>query len=388
MEKKTLVIIAEYNPLHKGHLYQIKKAREEIRPDYVVIILSGNFVQRGEPALLNEEKRSQWAIEAGADLVLRNPTAFATASADYFALGAVRVMNEIPGSLVLSFGSEKGKISPLEETARLLSAQEEQYYDFIRESLSDGDSFPRARERFITQTLPELGDVIRSPNNILGIEYIKHAQRILGERCRFHTVLRRGAGYHEESRGAYMSATGIRKSLFANDSSWKKAVPSYVRESLHENYPLGLSRLTTLLKYSLFRDLEKTHQYRDVIEGLENRMIRAAGSSETYEELIRAVATKRYTHTAIKRAFLAIFLGLTKKEFSLMKERNYPYIRILAFNNQGKRLLAQIRKESGTPFIHNDTRYPRNRYFVREETYELFKRIEVKARELYRILSV
>jgi len=385
--KKILLIIAEYNPFHNGHLYQMERAREETGADHTVIILSGNFVQRGEPALLDEETRARIAIESGADLVLRNPTAFATASADYFAQGAVRVMREIPGELVLSFGSEKGRTEEMERAAQLLLEKEEEYYSFMRKELSRGTSFPRAREIFLVNSDPGLSGLLRQPNNILGIEYIKHIRRLVGNRCRIHTVLRKGAGYNETDVGRFMSATGIRDLLFRKAEGWEDAVPPVTLHALLEGPLTRPSSLMPFLRFLISREREGLARYRDVVEGLENRMTAALETSEDYTGLISAIGTKRYTDATIKRALLAAFLGLSKEEFSAMTSLNYPYIRVLGRNGQGERLLAEIRKTSSLPFLHNESRYPWKKYYTRESTLHLFRGLETRAEKLYRILS-
>ena len=385
--KKILLIIAEYNPFHNGHLYQMERAREETGADHTVIILSGNFVQRGEPALLDEETRARIAIESGADLVLRNPTAFATASADYFALGAVRVMREIPGTLVLSFGSEEGQTEEMERAAHLLIDKEEEYYSFIRQELSRGTSFPRAREMFLSHSIPGLSGLLRKPNNILGIEYIKHIRRLVGSRCTIHTVLRQGAGYKETHVGTLMSATGIRNLLFREEEGWADAVPPVTSHALLEGPLIRPSSLMPFLRFLITREGEALARYRDVVEGLENRMAAALEKSEDYTGFISALGTKRYTDATIKRALLAAFLGLSKEEFSAMISLNYPYIRVLGRNEQGERLLAEIRKTSSLPFLHNEKRYPWKKYYTRESTLHLFRGLETRAGRLYRMLS-
>ena len=385
--KKILLIIAEYNPFHNGHLYQMEKAKNETGADYTVVILSGNFVQRGEPAILDEETRARIAVEAGADLVLRNPTAFATASADYFAMGAVRIMRRIPGELILSFGSEKGRTEEMETAARLLLENEEEYYSFIRKELSRGTSFPRAREMFLDLRVPGVSGLVRQPNNILGVEYIKHIMRLIGHRCSIHTVLRKGAGYKETHVGNFMSATGIRGLVLSGEKGWEDAVPAMTRRAISRGPLAGASSLMPFLRFLISREGESLARYRDVVEGLENRIIAELGRSETYSRFITAVGTKRYTDSTIKRALLAAFLGLTKEEFSAMKSLNYPYIRVLGRNEKGMRLLAEIRKTSSVPFLHNENRYPWKKYYTRDSTLRLFRGLETRAQKLYRMLS-
>ena len=384
---KTLVIIAEYNPFHNGHLYQMEKAREETDTDYTVIVLSGNFVQRGEPALMDESTRAGIAIQAGADLVLRNPTAFATASAHYFALGAVRIMREIPGILILSFGSEEGSTEAMERAARLIIENEEEYYAFIRNELSRGTSFPRAREMFLVSKIPGLSGLVRQPNNILGIEYIKHIRCLIGGRCRIHTVLRKGAGYKDLDVGYFMSATGIREMVLNGEGGWETAVPS-MAHSVFKNTPLvSPASIMPYLRFLIGREEAGLIRYRDMVEGLENRIVSMLSKVETYEEFISAVGTKRYTDATIKRALLAAFLGLTKDEFRKMIGLNYPYIRVLGKSERGNRLLAEIRRTSSVPFIYNDRRYPWKKYFTRESSLHLFRGLEKRADKLYRMLA-
>lgn len=386
IKKKSLIIIAEYNPFHNGHLYQMEKARKETNADYTVVILSGNFVQRGEPAILDEQTRAGLAVEAGADLVLRNPTAFATASADYFALGAVRVLKEIPGELFLSFGSEEGRTTVMEEAASLLGDKEEEYYSFIRERLSQGISFPRAREEFLVCHIPGLKGLMQQPNNILGIEYIKHINRLVGARCRIHTVLRKGAGYKDPAPGHFMSATGVRRLILAGRKGWERAVPLWTQKALKHASLVAPSMMMPYLRYLITREGESLSRYRDMVEGLENRIVSSLPEEGSYEGLVTAVGTKRYTDATIKRALLAAFLGLTKEEFGDMNGLNYPYIRILGRTENGNRLLAEIRRSSSVPFIHNENRYPWKKYYTKKTSLDLFRGLETKAENLYRML--
>lgn len=216
-------IISEYNPLHKGHLYHIETARKETNADFMIAIMSGNFVQRGTPAIVDKYIRAEAALKSGIDLVLELPVMYATASAEYFALGGVSLADTLGCVTHLSFGSECGNAEKMMETATLLLDEPEEMKAPLKEALKEGLSFPAARAKAVKTIRPELADILEEPNNILGIEYCK---AILKRKSRIqpHTICRRGQGYHSETTDeSFASATGIRK-LWGNPAAGAAAM--------------------------------------------------------------------------------------------------------------------------------------------------------------------
>ena len=171
---KIAAIISEYNPFHKGHAYQIEKTREAAGATHIIALMSGNFVQRGLPAIVDKYRRAEMALLGGADLVLELPVVYALSSAEFFADGSIKILNHLQGVDLLSFGSEEGDLSKLERIARILATEPSEYQKILKIHLSKGFSFPRARNEALSELLPDIPiDFIQSPNNILGIEYIK-----------------------------------------------------------------------------------------------------------------------------------------------------------------------------------------------------------------------
>lgn len=217
---KVVGIVAEYNPFHNGHRYHIEEARKCTGADFVVVVMSGDFVQRGEPAVIDKYHRTEMALSQGADLVLELPAAFACASAEYFATGAVSLLHALGCVDTLCFGSECGHLDLLEEIADLFIQEPSEYKEYLKTALKSGYSFPAARDEALKEYFAEdlvktaqIASVLSAPNNILGIEYIK-ALKVLGSSIRPVTITRMGQGYHETTfSDSFCSATALRRLL-------------------------------------------------------------------------------------------------------------------------------------------------------------------------------
>lgn len=377
---RVLGVVTEYNPFHNGHLYHLSQSISKCSADAAVCVISGNFVQRGEPAIVNKWARSKMAIEAGIDLVIELPVFYAMSSAEHFAFGAIKILDSLGVVDVLGFGSESGDIGQLQAAADILFEEPVQYKSFLKSYLSTGISFPLAREKALAQYLSS-SDVISSApsallqtglqsglsaclslsNNILGIEYLK-ALRKISSKMKPVTISRVGGEYNSCSlEDTTPSASAIRNVLKSDNNSISKLdsyVPKFVLRILGEEIasgrgPVMPERFSRIL-LSKVRGMTAGDiaSYPDVTEGLENRIAEAAGRSGTFNELTDMIATKRYPVTRIQRILFSIMLGMTKAMLDSFDANGGPqYIRVLAFNDKGRQLLSEIKSKAALPII-------------------------------------
>ena len=319
---KVCGIIAEYNPFHNGHRYQIEQARKLSGCDMVIAIMSGNFVQRGEPAIIDKWKRAKAAIENGVDLVIELPYFYATQSASKFAYGAVELL-KIAKVDYISFGSECANLENLQEIADTSLNP-----DNLRESMQTGMSFPRAYS-LLTGSM--------EPNDILAVSYLKHLK---GSNIQ-PVIVQRTSGYLSPEISENASALAIRKALKNNDSL---ASSTPMEETLKEStlvYPDQFyPYLRTYLLTSSRKQLEDLFLFN---EGIENHLRKCAADNDTYEGFLRDATTYRYTSNRIRRSILQAMVQLTKYEAQRLPALDH--LRILAFNDTGKKWLHDMRKE-------------------------------------------
>lgn len=326
---KTVGIICEYNPFHNGHLRQLRVIREKFGQDCgIICLMSGNFVQRGEPAIVDKSVRAGMAVLCGADLVLELPTAVALSSAEGFANGGVRILSRCCETLC--FGTESMDSHGLLQTARALLSPD--FPPALKAALASGCSFPAARQlalQKIGQTLP-----LCAPNDILGVEYTKAILR-QGSSLEIFPIHREGAYHAEEITAASPSATAVRRQLLSG-GNWESAIPTAAAELL-KNAPLHtleageraiVARLRTMTE-------EEYQQLPYGSEGLWRKLRKAARICSGLPEIIDAVKSKRYTRTRIDRMILCAFLGLHQADMGSLPDR----IRALAFNDRGRVLL-------------------------------------------------
>ncbi len=353
-------IIAEYNPFHNGHKYHIEQTRKKTDNSSIMVIMSGNFVQRGEPAIIEKRKRAEAAVKNGADLVVELPAVWATASAERFAKGAVYIAAQSGIVNYLSFGCESDDISMLEKTARILgdqvySARIKQYYD---EKMC---SYAQARTAVVNEVLGvDLTEMMMKPNNILAIEYLKALRSF---KAQIQPIgIKRAAVQHDSAfaKSDMTSAMNIRN-LIRTNKPFEQFVPENTAE-IYENaaenglFPSRYSRLETAVLADLRRmqpsDLQSVP---DVAEGIEYRIIEAAKTSISLDEVFDKVKTKRYTHARIRRIILSAFLGITNQEVNSLP----PYIRVLAFNENGQSMLKEMKNRFFFPVItkYSDVKY-------------------------------
>ena len=354
-------IVAEYNPFHNGHLYQIQETKKLLSSDAIVAVMSGNFSQRGEAAITHKFIRTQMALNNGVDLVLELPTVVATASAEHFAYGAVRLLNETGMVTSLSFGSECGKLSQLTLIAHALANHSEIIDEFIQHYLKQGMSYPKARQQALIdffstsrQTSASLFmDILKNPNNILGIEYLK-ALHQLKSPIKPVTIKRQGAHYHAPNiLGAIASASAIRKTLYATSDAFKDAMPPSSTGLLHTHELPSMEKLSAFLHFKLmFSSLDELYTLWDIPKDLLHTLVKSSKDYPSYKELVERATSKTYTRATVQRSLLRILLALQKSDLA-SRDAFIPYIRVLGCKQKSTYLLKLLSQKANVPVITN-----------------------------------
>ena len=347
---KVLGIIAEYNPFHNGHLYHIKQSIQQSSADYIICVVSGNFVQRGNTAIIDKWTKAKMALANGADLVIELPTIYSTSSAENFAEGAIKTLDALGIVDDISFGMETSDISTLNNIANILYQEPKEYITMLNHELKKGISFPKARENAIMMYLNDIkryANILSGANNILGIEYLK-AMKKLKSTLKPIGIQREKIFYHDEFIvDDFASATAIRKMIVNRQfNDIMKVMPrsSYVllaQELQNGHYVLDLSKFQAEILYKLrTMTLQEIKDLPDVSEGLENSIKSAADSCNNIIDLVNIIKSKRYTQTRIQRILIYALLGITKKKMEASKKA-VPYIRVLGMNEHGKKLISE-----------------------------------------------
>lgn len=343
-------IISEYNPFHMGHKHHIDQTREALGGDCAIVcVMSGNFVQRGEPAAFLKNARAEAAVKCGADLVLELPLPWAISSAEGFARGAVAILGGTGVVSHLSFGSECGDVSALEECAQLLLRPE--IDGIIRERLTEGIPYAKARQAAVDTLAGEHISVLASPNNLLGIEYIKAIYELrLG--LEPVTVKRVGAGHDQRGDSAMPSASELRARLYAGrDISAfipDEAASVFEREMEQGRGPVMTEALDTAIVSRLrMLPLSAYEALPDASEGLETRLYRACSTECDVAGIISAAATKRYALSRLRRMVMGAALGIKAED----SEGLPPYIRVLSANERGCRVLKMMQEHARLPVV-------------------------------------
>ena len=389
---KVTGIIAEYNPFHRGHKYQIDYCKRELGADYVIVAMSGDYVQRGTPALMPKHVRAEMALRCGADLVLEMPVSASTASAEAFAMGGISMLDGLHVIDTLCFGSESGEVSALQELAEILVKEPEEYRRLLKESLSNGLSFPAARSQslmeyfkdphnfagddfdgVLTPLLNQIAQILGSPNNILGIEYCKALLR-LESNIKPVSLKRRGMGYHEtlptaavsfsshtaskdasDDNTPFASASAIRELLkstltlevISRISTWvPDEISSLLASSLQKNEYLTEDALNSLLSYCILKgDADSFCNYLDVSRDLAERIVNRSNELHGFLQAASLLKTKELTQTRIQRALLHIILDIQNAPSKV------PYARVLGFHKESSSLLKEIKHNSSIPLL-------------------------------------
>ena len=354
----VLGIIGEYNPFHNGHKYHLEKSKQEAHADYVISVISGNFVQRGNVSLIDKWAKANMALTNGVDLVIELPTIYSISSAENFAYGAIKILDSLGVVDYISFGSESNDITLLDDIANVLAFEPSQYKTLLSHELARGESFPKARENAVMMYLNNIrrfANVLSSPNNILGIEYLKSLKRLKSD-IQPITIKREGTNYNDSTvprNSRLASATAIRNLCQSVDdiTPVQRFVPETTFNILEENIKKGnfIKNLSTFDKeiiYTLRKmSVAEIANLPDVSEGLEFSLKNAANQCNSVIELLSIIKSKRYTQTRLQRILLYAILGITKKDMELSTSVK-PYIRILGFNDKGQELISEISRRN------------------------------------------
>ncbi|CUX41931.1 nucleotidyltransferase [Clostridium sp. C105KSO13] len=376
---KIVGLIAEYNPFHNGHQYHIEKAKEVTGADTAIVIMSGDYVQRGTPAIMPKYIRAEMALKCGAGAVFELPVCYSTGSAEFFAMGAISFLESLGIVDSICFGSESGDLEGLQDVADILYKEPNEYRNLLQENLKKGMSFPSARQDALSTYTgnPNRAALLDDPNNILSIEYLKALKR-LDSNIEPYTIKRRGSDYHNtELASNYSSATAIRSllaysssaisthsgSTFENThfsdilSQLEDQVPASCLELLKDyhrvKYPVYLNDFSLLMKYKLLnksaRDLTN---YMDVSVDLANRISNQLNNFFNYKQFCELLKTKETTYTRINRALLHIMLGIKKNTVKQYTKGGWHYYaRLLGFRRDREKILSNVAKNGRLPLL-------------------------------------
>ena len=334
-------IICEYSPFHNGHLYHIKKIKELYPNCNIILVMSSLFLQRGEISILDKWDKTDIALSMGVDIVIELPFIFSSQSADIFAKGAIELLKNMQVDKLI-FGSELGDIEKLTEIASV-QINNKQFDKIIKNKLETGMNYPTA----VSNTIEELvGFTITNPNDLLGVSYIKE---VIKQKANIilECIKRTNDFHNKELSNRITSATSIREGI-KNNKSIKRYVPKITYKYLKKNSYMT-DDLFPYLKYKIISCKNSLCSYQTVDEGIESRLIKYIYNSNSLEELIINVKTKRYTYNKIKRMLMHILCDFTKDEAN--KYKNNEYVRILGFTKKGQNYLNSIKKETKLPII-------------------------------------
>ncbi|MEN6350128.1 MAG: nucleotidyltransferase [Syntrophomonas sp.] len=353
----VLGIVAEFNPFHNGHLYLIEKAKEQKVFAATVVAMSGNFVQRGEPALGDKWTRAEMALRCGADLIIEIPFCFAARSAYHFARGALQLLSRTGVVTHLAFGTEQGNLAMLQSIAKIITHEPEAYKTILKKYISQGLNYPLSRslalQEFTGKSEGKLQEALLGPNNILAIEYL-HALEEENLPLIPFTVTRQGKSYHSNDLSLYSSATAIRNALLENKplKAVASAMPPQCQQILQREISRGrLPVRPDSLEQAVLVKLRSssTDSLKDIYEvseGLEYRIKEAANSCGSLEELRQFIKSKRYSLSRINRILLYSLFSLSKNQVSSFDKHGPLYLHILGFSSQGQEILQEIKIKS------------------------------------------
>lgn len=354
---KACGIVAEYNPFHKGHAYQIDEVKAKSDTDVVIAVMSGNFLQRGEPAILDKWTRTQMALAGGIDLVVELPVVWSVQPADYFAKGALNILSALKIDY-LSFGTEDGQRSDFLEAANFMLEHEKQIAQALQEQGEMNGPYAAKMEKILLKMNPEYPLDLQAPNIQLGLAYQKEIIKSgLGDEIEVLPIQRKGSAYHEESlieETKIASATALRKATFAGEEI-QRYIPDasyhYFKENV--NQKVSWEDYFPYLKYQLLIQSEtELREIYQMTEGLENRLKRFIHEANSFEEFMRKVKTKRYTQTRLQRLFTYVLLNIKQKDVAFTFSED-PVIRLLGFNQAGRAYLNQEKDKISCPILSN-----------------------------------
>lgn len=359
---RTVGIIAEYNPFHNGHAYHIAEARRLTGADYCIVVMSGDFVQRGTPAIMDKFLRARSALLNGADLVLELPVYYAAGSAEYFASGAIALLDKLGVTDALFFGSESGDIRVLSSLADALLDESPRFQQMLKQQMKAGATYPQARNLALSVTVPHLTDklfALQSPNNILGIEYLKALKR-RHSKIQPYTIGRSGAEYHSASlESIYSSALAIRESIkergdiqYIRDQVPPSAY-ALMEEAFGHTFPILPDDLSALLPYKLLLEREKGYTgYLDIDGSFSDRLCNMLPSFTDYSSFCELLKTRNTTYTRVARNLLHILLDIRSDDMAqFSRDDHIYYARILGINREAEPLFGAIKERAAIPLL-------------------------------------
>lgn len=324
---KIAAVIAEYNPLHNGHLKLLKKVKREVKPEALVVVMSGSFTERGDICVADKYTRAKWAVECGADLVIELPTVYTLSPAKSFAEGALKTLSML-GEFILCFGTETKELEELAYVAEFMRSESKDMRNMLRGYLSEGYSVAKSRTMALDLIHPDYANLVKAPNNILAVEYLK-AGAAYGDKVQYHSVERK-----PDNNRTIISSTKVRAMMQEG-----KDFSAFVPECVVIPHPTDMSKYGTVSTYSMrTKTAAELADIANISEGLENRISKT--DFNTFEEFLR-LTTKRYTRSTIKRIAASATVGITKDLVALARE-NKPYTTVLAANERKKKKLFAL----------------------------------------------
>jgi len=393
---KIVGLITEYNPFHSGHRYHIKKAKELTNADYVIVITSGNYVQRGSVSFLDKYTKTQIAINNGADLVIELPYCYSVSSAEYFSYAAVSILDKLNIVDCICFGAENDNLDLLYKAAKVITDSDEEFNLLIKKNVKSGLSFPLARSISLKEILSNKYNIentsfLETPNNILGIEYIK---AIIKRNSKIKAVpLKRIiADYHDtDVSKRFYSATAIRKTL--NDGNILESLLSIDKdygENFFKSYPLTLEDFDSIMGYAILNHISN-NSLEDIFgisKDLSNKITNNFKNYKSIEDFIGLIKTKDITYSHIQRALIHILLDIKKCDMTTyLKNDVTDYIRVLGVKKESLILLNRIKNESNLKIITKTSEYKNILADLPKENIHMFEE-NVRADDLYRMISM
>ena len=386
-------IISEYNPFHNGHKYLIQKHKENFPDSYFIAVMSGNFTQRGEIALVDKWQRAKLAVANGIDLVIELPFVFAVRSAQYFAKGGIDLLHKLHCVDTICVGSEYTNEKELTFIAQ--TSQSEKFQQMLKNKLADGQSYAAVTSEVLSNLTNISEDILKAPNTILGIEYLK-ANLNLEKPLTVNIIQRMKAEQNDLNyQENFASGTAIRQSLYTNNSNFsklKQVVPDetyFLLQEIHQTQDLPhldylFTNLISKLRLAKLDELTKIYGIR---EGLEYKLLKTANEAINLQDFFQKLKSKRYPLTNLQRLTLYLLLNITKDLIQRFDDTGALYARVLAFNDRGTELLKQMKKNASIPIITKTTSYldSKKRCQQKLTTFEEMLAIDTYATELYNL---
>lgn len=379
---KAVGLIVEYNPLHNGHIHHIEQVRLKSTAEIVIAVMSGHFLQRGEPAIVDKFTRAKMAIEQQVDLVFELPTVYAIQHSDLFARGAINILNALQVDQVI-FGSERGEIEPFNHTLRLINANQSLYENIVHKHLNQGNSYAIANKIALETISSDAILDLNMPNNMLGFSYLK-AQQKINANMKIDTIKRIQAAYHQDELSyPIASATSIRNQLLgslAGKTNLTLTMPPSSFQLLEQYIQLtdtfhDWELYYPMLKYRILSDsVDQLREIHGMTEGLEFRLKKMIQSSQTFVEFLGRVQTKRYTKTRLQRLFVHLLLQLTKDEVKdqLNQIELVDEVRLLAMSQNGQAYLNQLKQSSDLKIVSQLKRNLSDRLLIDEKATSIY----------------